>query len=452
MKMSEIQRKMNLKSTEITTIYKEKIVQIKAEYDVIMTTIESAMMAATGNYDRKCREFEAISNQLDEERTNNVTLKQQIISLENTIKRKDELISEQKKSIDNSNQNETVYLDVIDGLKRENLKRIGPSSSNVVDTQKGDQDVHKEMAIIKGMLTEMIAFEMYALEIEQHKEDINNLIEIGRMNEKNQDSKENMCVLANLTPTTINDIQLVRANSHMEKIQNLLKSERENFTLIHRQQRNRIEKMTKVLKLSIRNTSKLNKLYELEREKTTKLSIDILNIQFKSTKMDSRNQILKQQLKFKESFKSMAQPEKDEFDQELFKKQRDKIKALQIQLKQTEERAEKNIIFQHQLLTKLKEMSNTFTETVSKNYQLIQSLTSKQNVLKSRVINLDKFRRALVYQKQYLMFILKSYESLESRMIVNDSEAPQPRKIPSFKSVVLATIAVGRMKPRDQAR
>lgn len=449
MKIPENQTKMDSKLAEMALIYAEKFRQIKDEHDMSMAIIQSAMIAATGNYSKKCCDFEAISKELDEERTKNAALKQQIISLEDTIKLKDDLIFGQKKYIENSNEKETVYLNVINQLKCENPNRLG---SKVVDIHEGDQDSDKEMAIVKGMLTEMIAFEKYAIEIEEQEKDINGFIAIGRLNEKNVDSKENMCGLDNSTSTTINDTKLAEAIRHNQNMQNLLKSERENFTWINRQQRNRIEKLTKVLKISARNTRKLNELFELERNKTAKLSMDIWNLQSKYTKLDSRNHILKQQVKFKESLMSRPQPEKDEFDQELFKRQRDQIKALQSQLKQTEERAEKDIINQQQLLTRLREMSNNFNETVNNNRQLIESLTSKQNVLKSKVIRHEKVRHALVHQKQYLLSILSSYESFHNTMIQNDSAVQKRRKITSLKSVVLVVIAVRRMKPIDHAR
>lgn len=129
-----------------------------------------------------------------------------------------------------------------------------------------------------------------------------------------------------------------------------------------------------------------------------------------------------------------------------------------------------------QLLAKLKEMNDNLGENVRENRQLsetLQILTEERHVLQKRVNDLEivcvdrdeleeranhlfskylrteSFRRALIHQKRYLMIVLSTYEASEAKVLstLNGNAAIQRRrKVPSFKSVVLVTIAIERMK------
>lgn len=131
-----------------------------------------------------------------------------------------------------------------------------------------------------------------------------------------------------------------------------------------------------------------------------------------------------------------------------------------------------------QLLSKLKEMNDHLSDNVRENRQLsetLQLLTEERHVLQKKVLDLEQicidrdeieeranhlfgkylrtesFRRALIHQKRYLMIVLSTYESNESKVLStfnnnNLSVLPKRRKLPSFKSVVLVAIAIERMK------
>lgn len=129
-----------------------------------------------------------------------------------------------------------------------------------------------------------------------------------------------------------------------------------------------------------------------------------------------------------------------------------------------------------QLLAKLKEMNDNLGENVRENRQLsetLQLLTEERHVLQKKVNDLEilcvdrdeleeranhlfgkylrteSFRRALIHQKRYLMIVLNTYESNESKVLaaLNGNQPVQRRrKLPSLKSVVLVAIAIERMK------
>lgn len=137
---------------------------------------------------------------------------------------------------------------------------------------------------------------------------------------------------------------------------------------------------------------------------------------------------------------------------------------------------QQNAPMPHQLLVKLKEMNDNLSENVRENRQLsetLQFLTEERQVLQKKLVDLEQmcidrdemeeranhlfgkylrtesFRRALIHQKRYLMIVLSTYETNESKVLsaLNGTALmPKRRKLPSFKSVVLVAIAVERMK------
>ncbi|XP_055300379.1 A-kinase anchor protein 9 isoform X4 [Sitodiplosis mosellana] len=133
-------------------------------------------------------------------------------------------------------------------------------------------------------------------------------------------------------------------------------------------------------------------------------------------------------------------------------------------------------IIPQQLLAKLKEMNDNLSENVRENRQLsetLQMLTEERHVLQKKVHDLEiicvdrdeleeranhlfskylrteSFRRALIHQKRYLMIVLSTYESNETKVLAalnGNAPVQRQRKVPSFKSVVLVAIAIERMK------
>lgn len=129
-----------------------------------------------------------------------------------------------------------------------------------------------------------------------------------------------------------------------------------------------------------------------------------------------------------------------------------------------------------QLLAKLKEMNDNLGENVRENRQLsetLQMLTEERHVLQKKVSDLEvlcvdrdeleeranhlfskylrteSFRRALIHQKRYLMILLGTYESNESKLLSawnGDPSNDRRKKKPSLKSVALVIVAIERMK------
>lgn len=135
------------------------------------------------------------------------------------------------------------------------------------------------------------------------------------------------------------------------------------------------------------------------------------------------------------------------------------------------------VFMPQQLLSKLKEMNEHLSENVRENRQLsetLQLLTDERHVLQKKVQGLEhmcvdrddleeranhlfgkylrteSFRRALIHQKRYLMIVLSTYETNESKVLSafngNITIQKKRKKTPSFKSVVLVAIAIERMK------
>lgn len=136
-----------------------------------------------------------------------------------------------------------------------------------------------------------------------------------------------------------------------------------------------------------------------------------------------------------------------------------------------------NLIVPQQLLVKLKEMNDKLGDNVRENRQLsdtLQFLTDERQTLQKRVGELEQncgdkedleeranhlfgkylrtesFRRALVHQKRYLLIVLSTYEANEAKVLsmVNGKlgVSVKKRRRPTFKAVVLAAIAIERMK------
>lgn len=137
---------------------------------------------------------------------------------------------------------------------------------------------------------------------------------------------------------------------------------------------------------------------------------------------------------------------------------------------------QQNTISSAGLLSKLKEMNDHMSDNVRENRQLsetLQLLTEERHDLQKKVHDLEQlcvdreeieeranhlmgkylrtesFRRALIHQKRYLMIVLNTYETNESKVLSSfkhSSAANKHRTTPSFKSVVLVVIAIERMK------
>lgn len=166
----------------------KEIERLRGQVDELQSkveTIEAELVTSTKNYDKKCREFELMSGQLSEERGNHGVIKQQLNSMENTIKLKDELISKLQKDVENHNEIEKVNLDTINRLKRENSD-LSKFKTTKDETDGSEAQLREELAVVKEMLSDteqelsekMIAYEKCLLDIKDQEEKIFRLTDI----------------------------------------------------------------------------------------------------------------------------------------------------------------------------------------------------------------------------------------------------------------------------------
>lgn len=155
--------------------------------------IEAELVLATKNYDQKCSnlqkletDFESLNGHLSEERANNGVMKQQLSSMENTIKFKDELIENFTKDVATKNNTEKLQLAEIDRLKRENSELAILNNSKTNEELKVNQKLHDEIAMLKETLVnteeelayKMISYEKCLLDMKEQEQKIIHLNDI----------------------------------------------------------------------------------------------------------------------------------------------------------------------------------------------------------------------------------------------------------------------------------
>lgn len=149
-------------------------------------TIEAELILAAKNYDKKCSDYETMIGQVNEERANNEVIKQQLSSMENTIKFKDELISKLQKDIDNYIESEKDNFDEINRLKREHSELMHFNDNKMADSSEVNQQLREELAVVKEMLADtehelsekMIAYEKCLLDIKEQEKKIFHLTDV----------------------------------------------------------------------------------------------------------------------------------------------------------------------------------------------------------------------------------------------------------------------------------
>lgn len=114
--------------------------------------IESELASTAKSYDKKSSEFESINSQLNEERANGVVMTQQLNSMKNTIKLKDELISKLQKDIGAQNETEKTNLDTINRLKQEISDLASSNGTKETDHLMENQKLREELAVAHRML------------------------------------------------------------------------------------------------------------------------------------------------------------------------------------------------------------------------------------------------------------------------------------------------------------
>lgn len=132
---------------EFIPMYEEKIGQIKEEFQSTVAGIQSAMMMAIRNYDKKCNESESLLVQLNEEKAKAQRLEKQVEHFRNAINEKDALILKLQQCKTACKHTGKFNLDAIDELKREIAEAI---KSNGVAKKSGRNFKAKLRSLMKS--------------------------------------------------------------------------------------------------------------------------------------------------------------------------------------------------------------------------------------------------------------------------------------------------------------
>lgn len=121
------------------------------ELQLKIETIEAELVQTTKNYDTKSGDIDSLHEKLNEVRANNGVMQQQLSSMENTIKLKDELITKLQKDNETYNQSEQTNLEALNRLRRENAELANSNGSK--DTAEC-QRLRDELAQVQKFLAE----------------------------------------------------------------------------------------------------------------------------------------------------------------------------------------------------------------------------------------------------------------------------------------------------------
>lgn len=385
------------------------------ELQLKIETIEAELVQTTKNYDKKTGDIDSLHEKLNEVRANNGIMQQQLNSMENTIKLKDELISKLQKDNDLYTQSEQTNMEALNRLRHENAELTNSKGTKDADHAVENQRLRDELATVQKFLAEAdqelsdkaLDYEKLLLDMKEQEEKIFHLtdkltdsksartveelrIEIRTHRDENErlkfelnELKRTMSVERAISASPIHvdepeideitsrvekelnysaqldssilkamekdnadsddendgdEIERIRSENQelakqIEKLKNLLESERQKFTYIRQQDTSCIEEMTKRLEAAIENEHEMNRLLKDERSKTSKLSTKMLEHQFERAKLSASN------LSLNESPISSPRRLQKESDQELLKYQNDEIKLLKSQLEREKERA-----------------------------------------------------------------------------------------------------------------
>lgn len=157
-----------------------RIGRIKDEFQSTIDTIESALKLANRNYEMKCIDIEVLKGQLNAERLENNSLKQQIKQFDITLNNRNKFIAQLQQEIVNLNEN-----------KNENM------NMNTSNGSESEEQLRKELETVKKMLTEMLAYEKYVLDIEEQEKKIATLSDILSDGKKSKDAKKSSVDISN---------------------------------------------------------------------------------------------------------------------------------------------------------------------------------------------------------------------------------------------------------------
>lgn len=115
---------------EFMPIYEEKIGQIKEEFQTTVSGIQSAMMMAIRNYDKKCHANKSLIDQLNSEKDKTQALEAQVERLKTAIEEKDALILRLQHCKNDCKHSGKFNLNAIDQLKKEIAESIKSNATS----------------------------------------------------------------------------------------------------------------------------------------------------------------------------------------------------------------------------------------------------------------------------------------------------------------------------------
>lgn len=145
-----------------------------------VTSIERNLSETKEILEAKSIECNDLNSHLNEERANNHVIKQQLNSMDNTIKLKDELISKYQKDLYNYTQNEKTHLEMINRLQSEN-NALTDSSKEMNQSNVYDEIEHLKEILAdteRDLSEKMIAYEKCLLDIAEHEKTIFHLNDV----------------------------------------------------------------------------------------------------------------------------------------------------------------------------------------------------------------------------------------------------------------------------------
>lgn len=166
---------------EIDTLHGQ-IEDLQAKVEII----EAELLCTTRNYDQKCTDVTSLNGQLNEERANCGILKEQMSSMKNTIKLKDELISKLQKDVESCNEIEQDNFNTINRLNREILELAKSKGTKETDNLEENRQLREELSVVKGLLADteqelsekMIDYEKCLLDFKEQEKKIFHLTDV----------------------------------------------------------------------------------------------------------------------------------------------------------------------------------------------------------------------------------------------------------------------------------
>lgn len=117
---------------EFMPLEEDRLLRIKEEFQSTVTDIQSAMMLAINDYDKKCSDYDSLLIQLNAERNKTKLLERQLKQAKESLKQKDELILKLKLSKDISERNGEFDLGVV-GQSKENVEKSNETEKKTSD-------------------------------------------------------------------------------------------------------------------------------------------------------------------------------------------------------------------------------------------------------------------------------------------------------------------------------